>query len=276
MAVIRDRNCVFQHIGSFWHSRSSWHHMESSASYTGGSRSAIALTSLAYRCGNSSIERSWSTIPHMLADYLAGTRATAVLHVPPAQSTTSSGSFAHLESSAAAGNDPNAPPRAAHWAAEKIWAKPPACHVSASRSSRARLKCMCISSTQGIPTQHPSQRGHMYPQTPHGPTAGRGSLTAWPPVCGTCQSGENGYRGMPHPGMTNGVADPRMQRQYPGYPVHMQPPASAATAFTSTFALQQLPVACLRLGCIYWTCAHHQLNAGYSSCSFVLSTCIRT
>ena len=187
MAVIRDRNCVFQHIGSFWHSRSSWHHMESSASYTGGSRSAIALTSLAYRCGNSSIERSWSTIPTCLRTIWQA-HGHSCPTCTPAQSTTSSGSL-HIWR---AQQQPAMIPMPAQGSAlgsRKIWAKPPACHVSASRSSRARLKCMCISSTQGIPTQHPSQRGHMYPQTPHGPTAGRGSLTAWPPVCGTCQSG---------------------------------------------------------------------------------------
>ena len=157
----------------------------------------------------------------MLADYLAGTRPQLSYMYPSAVDNFKR-QFAHLESSAAAGNDPNARPGQRTGQQKNLG--------QATSLPRERVKEFQSEAQMYVHQQHP---GH-----PHSASIPEGSHVSADPTWASSRQGivdsmasgvrnmsvgENGYRGMPHPGMTNGAADPRMQRQYPGYPVHMQP-----------------------------------------------------
>lgn len=161
--------------------------------------------------------------PHMLADYLAGTRPQLSYMYPSAVDNFKR-QFAHLESSAAAGQDPNARQGQRSSQSQKNLGQ-------ATSLPRERVKEFQSEAQMYMQHQHPGHphaaavipEGSHVSADPAWASSRQGIVDSMASGVRNMSVGENGYRGgVPHPGMANGMADPRMQRQYPGYPVHMQ------------------------------------------------------
>ncbi|KAK9822048.1 hypothetical protein WJX74_003169 [Apatococcus lobatus] len=162
--------------------------------------------------------------PHMLASYLDGTRPQLSYMYPSAVDNFKR-QFAHLESSAAAGQDLGGRQGQQRGQSQKNLGQ-------ATSLPRERVKEFQSEAQMYMQHQHPGHP-HAAASIPEGshvsadPTwasSRQGIVDSMASGVRNMSVGENGYRGgVPHPGMANGMADPRLQRQYPGYPVHMQP-----------------------------------------------------